>query len=138
MLYNLEPNDTIVLNNHLLKVVNSLETSQTTTSWEDVEITKQIGSSFIWIVGICIAGYIILTTIKLLFARASERRKRRWEVREKDNKRNAELKERKLNLLKDFCYNEIIASGGNKDKKLKAYNSEEVIKYLKYLDELNS
>ena len=103
-----------------------------------VEITKQIGSSFIWIVGICIAGYIILTTIKLLFARASERRKRRWEVREKDNKRNAELKERKLNLLKDFCYNEIIASGGNKDKKLKAYNSEEVKKYLKYLDELNS
>ena len=138
MLYNLEPNDTIVLNNHLLKVVNSLETSQTTTSWEDVEITKQIGSSFIWIVGICIAGYIILTTIKLLFARASERRKRRWEVREKDNKRNAELKERKLNLLKEFCYYEIKASGGNKDKKLKAYNSEEVKKYLKYLDELNS
>lgn len=63
MLYNLEPNDTIVLNNHLLKVLNSLEISQTTTSWEDVEITKQIGSSFIWIVGICIAGYIILTTI---------------------------------------------------------------------------
>lgn len=50
MLYNLEPNDTIVLNNHLLKVVNSLETSQTTTSWEDEEITKQIGTSFIWIV----------------------------------------------------------------------------------------
>ena len=138
MLYNLEPNDTIVLNNHLLKVLNSLEISQTTTSWEDVEITKQIGSSFIWIVGICIAGYIILTTIKLLFARASERRKRRWEVREKDNKRNAEVKERKLNLLKEFCYNEINASDGNKDKKLKAYDSEEVKMYLKYLDELNS
>lgn len=135
MLYNLEPNDTIVLNNHLLKVVNSLETSQTTTSWEDVEIAKQIGTSFMWIVGICIAGYIILTTIKLLFARASERRKRRWEDREKDNKRNAELKERKLNLLKEFCYDEIKASDGNKDKKLKAYNSEEVTKYL---DELNS
>lgn len=138
MLYNLEPNDTIVLNNHLLKVLNSLEISQTTTSWEDVEITKQIGSSFIWIVGICIAGYIILITIKLLFARASERRKRRWEVREKDNKRNAELKERKLNLLKEFCYYEIKAFDGNKDKKLKAYDSEEVKMYLKYLDELNS
>lgn len=138
MLYNLEPNDTIVLNNHLLKVLNSLETSQTTTSWEDVEITKQISLSFIWIVGIFIAGYIILTTIKLLFARASERRKRRWEVREKDNKRNAELKERKLNLLKEFCYYEIKAFDGNKDKKLKAYDSEEVKMYLKYLDELNS
>lgn len=138
MLYNLEPNDTIVLNNHLLKVLNSLEISQTTTSWEDVEITKQISLSFIWIVGIFIAGYIILTTIKLLFARASERRKRRWEVREKDNKRNAELKERKLNLLKEFCYYEIKAFDGNKDKKLKAYDSEEVKMYLKYLDELNS
>lgn len=79
-----------------------------------------------------------MTTIKLLFARASERRKRRWEVREKDNKRNAELKERKLNLLKEFCYYEIKAFDGNKDKKLKAYDSEEVKMYLKYLDELNS
>ena len=59
----------------------------------------------------------------------------RNEVREKDNKRIAELKERKLNLLKEFCYDEIKASDGNKDKILKAYNSEEVTKYL---DELNS
>lgn len=104
-------------------------------NWADVTVVAIICLSIIAIVGILVFGYKCIKKQEIDARDQSEKDKRDWVMKENENKRNAELKERKLNLLKDFCYDEIEASDGKKDKKLKAYNSEEV---QKYIDELNS
>lgn len=158
MLYHLEPNDTIVLNNNFVKFVNSLQKSDAaSSSWEDVAITEQICKSIVIIVGICIGAYIILAIVKALFERASELRKRQWEERDKAEKQMAELQVKKLDILKELCYDEIEVceekkeSGfeevkedrkiseskkeqKKKEKKLKAKGSDEVETYLNELE----
>lgn len=116
-----------------LEVPASIKECQ--TNWLDVAIVAIICFSVIAVVAICVFGYKCIKKQEIDARIQSEKDKLDREKMESENKRNMELKERKLNLLKEFCYDEIKAADGEKDKKLKAYNSEEVNKYI---DELNS
>lgn len=102
-------------------------------NWADVAITTQICNSIVHIVVICVAGYIILTIAKFFFERASEHRKRRWQQRDREENRKTTLKDMKLDFLREFCYKETETSGGKTEKKLKAYDSENVKAYLNEL-----
>lgn len=102
--------------------------------WCCVAIVAIISSSLIVIVYICINGYKSIKEQESESRKKSDDAKREWEKENNKNKRDVELKERKLNLLKECCYEEAKSFDGKKEKKLKAYNSVEITEYLKELN----
>ncbi|MCM1510953.1 MAG: hypothetical protein NC116_09595 [Clostridium sp.] len=104
-------------------------------NWDSVAIVAIISLSLIAIVNICIEGSKSIKEQESKSRKESDDTKREREKEDYKNRREAELKERKLNLLKECCYEETKTSDGKKEKKLKAYNSAEITKYL---EELNS
>lgn len=103
-------------------------------NWGSVAIVAIISSSLIAIVLLCINGYKSIKEQECESRKKSDDAKREWEKEDNKNKRDAELKERKLSFLKECCYEEAKASDGKKEKKLKDYNSVEITEYLKELD----
>lgn len=127
-------------------------------NWEDVAIVAIISVSVIIIAAICVSGYKCIKGQEIDARHQSEKDKREREKEDKEYKQKMAQNDMKLNLLKELCYDEIerfdeeIESETKKekeeetesvhkkaikkkDKKLKAYNSDEVQTYLK---ELNS
>lgn len=70
----------------------------------DVKITESIMSVLALIVAICVGGYIIVKLIGVLSDFFEGRRKRKWDEMDKDCKRNAELLDKKLEIMKALCY----------------------------------
>ena len=104
-------------------------------NWDKVAVVAIIAIAIAYTITKCMEMYLTYKKEQATTTSSRESNKREWEVEDRKQKQDAELKERKLNLLKEFCYYEIKAFDGNKDKKLKAHDSEEV---KKYLDELKS
>lgn len=105
-------------------------------NWDNVAIVAIISLSLIAITYIIINGYKDIKKQASDSQIESENKKWERDKNEKASKRQVELQERKLNLLKECCYVEIKATDDKKEKKLKAYNSEEVKGYLNELNAL--
>lgn len=133
-------------------------TQKCQTNWLDVAIVAIICLSVIAIVSICVCGYKCIKKQEIDSRNQSENDKREWEKEDKISKQKMALNDMKLNFLKELCYDEIETideeiesetkkekeevkesvhkkTNNKKDKKLKAFISEEVQSYLK---ELNS
>ena len=70
----------------------------------DVEITKSIMTGIVLIAAICAAAYIVVKFIDACFKACQERKKKEWEEKEADRKRDRELLDMKLKKLNDADY----------------------------------
>lgn len=145
MLYNLEPNDTIVMCNDsvVMKLTNVATNSLTNpnynaTNWADIEIAKWVSITIISIAFICFLGLISYR----LFVKDTNIRQEKITSEEKKTEKElkikAELLERKLSFYEQLCYEK--TSSGEKDGtktkiELKSLDSQEVKTYIAALDE---
>lgn len=103
----LEANDTIVISDSVvMKFTESANAclscaKESATNWADLEITKWIMCGIAVIVAICMLGYIIVKLIDVYSKVCQERKKKEWEEKEADRKRDRELLDRKLDKLKE-------------------------------------
>lgn len=130
-------------------------------NWTDVLVVAIVAITIYKIVFICINGYKEIKEQEINAQNKSENAKKEWEAKEKQCKTKAELKVKKLDFLKELCYEEIqvcevvceeeIATEvkevknekkeseskkkcEKKEKKLRAIDSEAVKAYLKELE----
>lgn len=87
----------------------------------DVKITESIMSGIALIVAICAGGYIVVKLIDVCFKACHERRKKKWEKEEADRKRDMELLDKKLEIMKALCYNTIEREESHDGKITKKY-----------------
>lgn len=104
MSYNIfDYTDKIVLCDSLLENNPKLAdicTACSITNCANVEMAKCISSAIIAIVSICVAGYVIVKLISLIFAQCSETKKKKCEVADRAFKQKFEIWSMKLDLLK--------------------------------------
>lgn len=139
----LEANDTIVMSDSVvMKFTESANAclscaKESTTNWADLEITKWIMCGIATIVAICMLGYIIVKLIDVCSKACQERKKKEWEEKEADRKRDRELLDKKLEIMKALCYNPIEREESKKYVEvLKSFNDEskDIENYLKALE----
>lgn len=118
-----------------------------TTNWEDVTIVAIICSSTLFVFWYAIRKTYQWQQLKAatakerLNAEEEEKKDRRttertWQLEDQKRKKKTDLLEKKLQILKDLCYE---AKDEESEKRLKAFNSEEVKNYTSEIDkELNS
>lgn len=143
MLYNLEPNDTIVMSDSIvIKFVNGANSTceyanYNATNWADVEIAKWICLSIVCVAFICLFGYISSKWIIKQTNCQPEKLKFRNEKNDKELKIMAELLEQKLSFYKQYCYQEIPSEENDtkKSKKIcRSLDTQEVKAYITALD----
>lgn len=144
MLYNLEPNDTIVMCDSVVIKLSNVATNAlvnpnyNATNWADVEIAKWVSISIIGIAFICLLGFISYCWFMRNSSLQPNKLKSEETKNEKELKIKADLLERKLSFYKQFCYKETTSEeeDGTKTKKeLKSPDSLEVKAYIAALDE---
>lgn len=87
----------------------------------DVKITELIMNGIVLIVAICAVGFIVAKLIDVCFKACQERRKKAWEEKEADRKKDRELLDRKLEIMKALCYNPVEREESNDGKATKKY-----------------
>lgn len=98
--------DKIVLCDSLLEKITKTAdictacAEQTNTNCANVEIAKCISFAIIAIVSICVAGYVMVKLISLIFAQCSETKKRKREVEDRNFKQKSLIWSLKLEWLK--------------------------------------
>ena len=145
----LEANDTIVMSDSVvMKFTESANAclscaKESATNWADLEITKWIMCGIAVIVAICMLGYIIVKLIDVCSKACQERKKKEWEEKEADRKRDRELLDKKLEIMKALCYKDIQRKENNDGvetekwvKVLKSYSNDESENIKNYLSAL--
>lgn len=103
-----------------------------TTRCSGMCIAREIRITIIWITLIVFLGMALLKIVDAIVKGCQDKRDRKKENDEKDRKRKAELLDKKLEFLKEYCYK---ASESDKCKKtLTVYGDEAVERYLDALD----
>lgn len=98
------------------------------TNETDLEITKAICWAIVCVTGCLVVSFLIWKLIDHIANAVSGWNKRQWEVEDKGRKQQADLLEKKLQILYELC---------KKDKagEFKEHDSGEVNKYLDALQE---
>lgn len=109
----------------------------------DVKITESIMSGVALIVAICVGGYVVVKLIDACSKACQEKRKKKWEENEAIWKRDRELLDRKLEIMKALCYKDIQRKENNDGvetekwvKVLKSYSNDESENIKNYLSAL--
>lgn len=109
----------------------------------DVNITESIMNGIALIVAICAVGFIVSKLIDACFKVCQEKRKKKWEEKEANWKRDRELLDRKLEIMKALCYKDIQRKENNDGvetekwvKVLKSYSNDESENIKNYLSAL--
>lgn len=129
--YHLHPNDTIILGDTVVvKLAQKPDSCHacvvtSATNSADVKIVKSITNSLWIIVAIIVGGYVLTRLLSHIFNLISDVRKRKAVVEDAERKHKNELLSKKLDLLKDFCFD---------DKALKNRDSVEVNEYINALN----
>lgn len=109
----------------------------------DVEITESIMHRIVPIVAICVGGFLVAKLIDVCSNACQERRKKKWEKKEADWKKDRELLDKKLEIMKALCYNTIEREESHDGKITKKYvdvlksvkdESKDIENYLKALE----
>ncbi len=97
----------------------------------DADIAHTICYSIVAIVLICTIGFLLWKLMEHFVNCFTENRKREWEKEDIQRKQVAGLIDKKLEILKELCYN---PGAEEKPKKIiKNYDSNEVQEYLRAL-----
>lgn len=109
----------------------------------DVKITESIMSGIAWIVAICIGGYVVVKLIDVCSKACQEKRKKEWEEKEAERKRDRVLLDKKLEIMKELCYKPVMREETNDSKTTKQYvdvlksfddEAKDIEKYLSELE----
>lgn len=100
------------------------------TTCQDVEIVVLICGTIIWIAGIVVAGSLVWRLIDKIANGCSESRNRAKEKEEHERKQKSDLLEKKLQILKEQCYETEKDEKGNEKKKLKKDNVKTYIEAI--------
>jgi hypothetical protein len=102
------------------------------TNLADASITYILCCSVINVVFICVAGFLLWKLIDYFAKGIAGWRKRSWELEDRKLKLKSDLLDKKLEILKDLCY-----ETKDKDAKkiIKGGDNQDILNYIK---ELNS
>lgn len=102
------------------------------TNLADASITYILCCSVINVVFICVAGFLLWKLIDYIAKGIAGWRKRSWELEDRKLKLKSDLLDKKLEILKDLCY-----ETKDKDAKkiIKGGDNQDILNYIK---ELNS
>ena len=105
---------------------------EASTNLADASIVYILCCSVIHVVFICMGGFLLWKLIDYIAKGIAGWRKRVWELEDKNFKQKSNLLDKKLEILKDLCY-----ETKDKDAKkiIKGGDNQDVLNYIK---ELNS
>lgn len=111
------------------------KTYEAGTNGQDVEIAKAICHAVVAIAALLVVGFLVWKIIEYIATRCAERIMMKKEKEEAQRKQQADLLEKKLQILHDLCYSsKEKVKDTNIEKILKSADCKEVLNYLKAID----
>lgn len=97
------------------------------TNCADIAITKCVCMSIVFVVLITVAGFLAWKLIDHHAKKNVDKRNRKWEIEDNNRKQKSDLLNKRIDFLKDLCYE--IKENESK-KVIKAQNRSEIEQYL--------
>lgn len=107
------------------------EIHEASSNCVNASIAHALFCSIVYVVFICVIGFLLLKLIEHIAKGIAGWRKRVWELEDKNLKQKSDLLDKKLEFLKEFCYE---TKEKDLKKNLKRIDDPGVVKYLAELE----
>ena len=97
----------------------------------EMGVVRAVCGAVVMVTVILVVGFLLWKLMEQFFKGCQERRRRQWELEDRDRKQKADLKDKKLAFLKELCY-----VPDEKGKSTLKRDGDECKEYLAALDGL--